>query len=70
MPLNEADAVEQGRIWESRCPALAQYLVQLGQAWIEEMVADGQDHADAEEHVRDCLPPSVWFAANEAARGV
>lgn len=66
-PVSKADIAEQGRIWAYRCPALSQYLVQLGSAWIEEMVAEGADPADAEEHVRDCLPPSIWAAAKEAA---
>jgi hypothetical protein len=66
MPLNDADVIEQGRIWATRAPALAQYLVSLGDAWIEEMVAEGLDPADAEEHVRECLPPTIWAAVKEA----
>lgn len=61
---------EQGRIWRDRCPSLAQYLVMLGDAWIEEQIAEGADPADAEEHVRDCLPPCIWAAAKEAASRV
>jgi hypothetical protein len=65
----DADYVRtQGAIWARNCGGLAQYLVQLGDAWIESMVAEGSDPADAEEDVREALPPSVWAAAKEAVR--
>jgi len=38
-------------------------LAQMGHAWIEDMVADGHDPADAEEEVRESVSVGLWAAA-------